>query len=206
MKNRGLHGITTETHKNLLIDAGIVILNYGLGPERGERLLGATAGGNTFTVERDIRDMAEGIDGSKGKTKGFRRVVAENATMATNLIELTEENITLAIAGALAAEQTPDSGSTDHPDGYIEIISGDIDLDSYHDNIALAGTLSNGSPIIIILYNVLSDENFELGQTDKEESVLAVTFSAHWDPADENRPPWAIRYPKITAAPAGGGE
>lgn len=202
-KNRGIHGITTETHKNLLIDAGVVILNYGLGVEAGERVLGATAGGNTFTVERDIRDMAENIDGSKGKTKGFRRVVVENATLATNLIEMTEANLTLAIAGSLAAVQPENPEDPYQPGGFTEIISSDIQEDSYIDNIALAGTLSNGSPIIIILYNALSDENFEIGQTDKEESVLAVTFSAHWDPEFENRPPWAIRYPK---KPAGGGE
>lgn len=201
-KNRGIHGITTETHKHLLIDAGVVILNYGLGAEKGERVLGATAGGNTFTVERDIRDMAEGIDGAKGKTKGFRRVIAENATLATNLIELTEANITLAIAGSLAAVQAAEPTNTYQPGAFTEIISGDIQDDSYHDNIALAGTLSSGEPIIVIIYNALSDENFELGQTDKEESILAVTLSAHWDPAEENRPPWAIRYPKLAA---GGG-
>lgn len=197
-KNRGMHGITTKTHKNILIDAGVVILNYGLGAELGERILGATAGGNTFTIEREIRDMSEGIDGNKGKSKGFRRVVAENATLATNLIELTEANITLAIAGAIAAVQSADPTDTYQPEGFTEIISSDIQDDSYHDNFAIAGTLSSGEPIIIIIYNALSDENFELGQTDKEESILAMSLSAHWDYADENRPPWAIRYPKRT--------
>lgn len=197
-KNRGMHGITKETHKNILIDAGVVILNYGLGVELGERVLGATAGGNTFTVEREIRDMAEGIDGSKGKTKGMRRVVAENAMLGTNLIELTLANMTLAMAGAIAAVQPADPTDLYQPEGYTEIISSDIQDDTYIDNIALAGTLSSGDPIIVIIYNALSDENFELGQTDKEESILAVTFSAHWDYEDENRPPWAIRYPKRT--------
>lgn len=192
--NRGAHGITTETHKRLLIDAGVVILNYGKGAENGERVLGATNGGNTFTVEREIRDMAENIDGNKGKTKGFRRVVAENAQIVTNLIEVTKANVSLAIAGAIANSVPEGLGDdTRFPNGYTDITSGDIDDDSYNDSIAIVGTLSNGDPIIVIIYNALSDENYELGQTDKEEAVLPVTFSAHWDPEEENTPPWTIR-------------
>ena len=44
------HGVTTETVKRLFVDAGAVYVNYD---EPDERLLGATRGGNTFTIEQE---------------------------------------------------------------------------------------------------------------------------------------------------------
>ena len=67
------HGVTTNTYKKLVIDSGAVYKNYG---ESGEALLGATRGGNTFTIEQEIRNME--VDGAKGSVKGFRRITAVN--------------------------------------------------------------------------------------------------------------------------------
>lgn len=190
LKNRGLHGITTETHKHMILDAGILIANYGLGASAGERKLGATQGGNTFTVERDIRVIEP--DGNKGKTENLRRVVTENARLAVNLFEMTAENFALAIAGSIVTE-VPKAGEVE---AHTQIQSGDILTASYVDNVALLTTISGSTqPLVFIVENVLSDENFEIGNEDKAEAVLPVTFSAHWDMTDENRVPWAIRFP-----------
>ena len=88
-------GVTTETRKNLILDAGAVWLNYGVG---GERLLGATTGGNSFLVEREVREIE--VDGVKGKVKGLRRIITENATLTVNLKEMSSDNLVLALAGS----------------------------------------------------------------------------------------------------------
>jgi len=41
-------GVTTNTVKRFFVDAGAVYLNYGV--EGEEKLLGATKGGNVFTI------------------------------------------------------------------------------------------------------------------------------------------------------------
>lgn len=191
IKNRGMHGITKETNKHMILDAGVLIVNYGMGAANGERLLGATVGGSTFTLTRDIKIIE--ADGVKGKTKGLRRVINEDATLKVNLFEMTPENFALALAGSIVTE-VPKTATKEK---YTSIQSGDIQNISYVDNIALLATISGTEqPLVFILYNTLSDENFEIGNEDKSEAVLPVTFSAHWVlNYEENKVPWDIQFP-----------
>lgn len=55
------HGITTKTVQNMLLDSGAVYINYG--ETTGERIIGATSGGNSFVVEREIKEIE--VDGAK---------------------------------------------------------------------------------------------------------------------------------------------
>ena len=93
-------GVTSETVKRLILDAGVVYKNYGT----EDILLGATEGGNNFVVEREIREIP--ADGLRGKTKGFRRIISENAHITTNLKEWSRDNFLLALAGTEADDPT----------------------------------------------------------------------------------------------------
>ena len=92
-------GLSGDTAKRILVDAGAVYFNYGL---PGERLLGATRGGNEFNPGRTIKDIE--VDGVKGSTKGLRRVAEVRPQLTCNLIELSLDNLLKAIAGANQAE------------------------------------------------------------------------------------------------------
>lgn len=92
-------GLSGDTAKRILVDAGAVYLNYGL---PGERLLGATRGGNEFNPGRTLKDVE--VDGVKGSTKGLRRVTEVRPQLTCNLIELSLDNLVKAIAGANQAE------------------------------------------------------------------------------------------------------
>ena len=179
--------ITKQTVENLICGAGVVFINYNL---PGERILGATEGGNTFTVEREIREMP--MDGVRGKVKGLRRIISENAKLTVRMKEMSADNIMLALAGA---------GKFDYPSTedktHDEIRSiGAIGDSDYRDNVALVAKLSGSStPVVCIIENALSDGNFEVGGKDKEEAVIPVEFSAHYDPEDMDTVPYAIRYP-----------
>jgi hypothetical protein len=193
--SRKTHGITTETTKRFAIDSGAVFLN--LGEATGERLLGATRGGNTFTVEQEIKIIE--VDGSKGPLKGARRIIESTAKIKANLLELTTANIMLAIAGATATNWT-DETSTPATNTHDEIrrVRNLSDID-YIKNIAIVGRVSGTNEnIICMVYNALADEGLELAFEDKEEGVLEVTFTAHFDPNDLDTEPWAIRFPKAT--------
>lgn len=184
-----MNGITTETTKNMIFDQGVVYINYE--ETTNERVLGATSGGNSFTIEREFRDIE--IDGLKGKTKGFRRLITENASLTVNLKELSAENIKLALAG---------SASADHPETtptHTKITSKfAIEDTDYIKNVALVATVSGSDkPCVVILYNALSDGNLEMSLEDKNEAVIAVTLSAHYDPIDEKADLYEIRYPII---------
>lgn len=88
-------GITAKTPERIFIDAGAVYLNYGVS---GQRLLGATRGGNEFNPNRVIKNIE--ADGIKGSVKGMKRVTEVNPQITANLLELTVDNLIAAIAGA----------------------------------------------------------------------------------------------------------
>lgn len=185
---KGQHGISQETAHNLLIDAGKVVLNYGV--EGKEKDLGATLGGNTFRVEDTWKDIRP--DGAPGKIKGLRRRTGTNISLVVNMFEWTKDNILLSIPGA-EAEAFPAEGSETHQS--IKR-NRDITLDDYFENVALIGTLSGSDePVIIIIENGLSDNGLEIGMTDKEEAATELTISAHYNPDKLEEDPFEIRHP-----------
>lgn len=191
-------GLTTTTTQNFVVDAGAVYLNLGGGVN--ERLLGATRGGNTFSIEQDVKVID--IDGTRGNTKGARRIITSNAGLKVGLLEMTTQNLLLAIAGSSATDWTdasdePPPGTPTHDQ--IRRTRNLSSLD-YVSNIALVGKVSGTNEnIICMLYNAISDNKLEMKFDDKNELVMEVSFSAHYDPADVETEPWAIFYPKAPA-------
>ena len=195
---RKTNGLTKETVDRFVIDAGAVYLNVG---EVDERLLGATRGGNEFTIDQDIKLIE--IDGVKGATMGARRIVESNATLKVNLLELTSENIMLAIAGADATDYTDPSiepAPTGASHDRIRRTRNISDMD-FIKSISVVGKVSGSAEnIIVTIYNALSDDSFELAFEDREEGALEITFTAHYDPENVEEEPWSIDFPKeITA-------
>lgn len=156
--------------------------------------MGATSGGNSFTVEREIKVIE--VDGAKGKVKGLRRITEHNASLTVNLIEMSAENLKLALTAADLSDVMDQSGTVKIAD---KVAPRDKILDSdYIKNIALVATVSGtNEPCVIILYNALADDEIELELEDKEEGVLEVVFSAHYDPANLDQVPYEIRYPVV---------
>jgi hypothetical protein len=186
MKN-SLHGITTETSQNLLLDAGKVVINYG---ETDERDLGATMGGNTFKVETEYKEVTP--DGAKGKVKGLRRIISVSTQLVVNMFEMTKENIMLALPGSESVEDNVTTPTAD-------VITRSRNLEDldYLKNITYLGTISGkADPVVITVYNALSDGALEVSGEDKEEASTELTLSGHFDPAAMDLEPWEIRYPK----------
>lgn len=183
------HGITVETVKNMVIDAGAVYIDYGLGTER---LLGATRDGNTFKVEREIRTPS--VDGALGPLKGSARKASANVSMVVNLIEITAANLKL----ALTASDMSDYPSTEAKTHDKIISNRDIADTDYVTNVALIGKVSGADEhVICIIDNGLCDGNLELAMKDKDESVIEMTFVGYYDPATPETEPWEIRHPLV---------
>ena len=184
-------GITVETVQRFLLDAGAVFVNWG---EEGQRLLGATRGGNTFAVEQEVKETE--IDGARGDVKGTRRVITVRPRLTVNLLEFTAENLQLALAGTdiTDSDETGGEGGTTHKK-ISRTGNGTITVDKHITNIALAAETSGGKQGIFIIKNALSDGNLELATEDKNEAVLEVQFTGHFDPANIEEEPWEIIWP-----------
>lgn len=180
-------GVSTNTVKRMIIDAGTVIADY---EEAGERILGATREGATFIIEQDVRVIP--IDGVRGSLKGARRIIDEYARITVSIMEMTAENFSLALIGSAITRIGTD------PDE-IDTITRGIAFpaeSTYLTNVALVGRRRDtGDDVIFIIKNALSEGNFEIETTDDDEASLSVTFAAHFDPADVDVSPWEIRVP-----------
>jgi hypothetical protein len=183
------HGITADTYKRFVVDAGAVYLDYG---EVAEALLGATRDGSTFTIETEYKDMA--VDGAKGPVKGSRRITAVTARLTANFIEFSSDLIQRALPGSSVADYPDVTPTHDEITRALQIV-----LTDYATNITLVGEVSGSSePIVCGVLNALADGNFEIGVTDNEEAGLSIQFTAHFDPEDLDTEPWFIRFPKIS--------
>ena len=178
-------GVSVETSKHMILDAGAVYLNYG---EQDERIFGATRAGSEFAVEQTVREIE--VDGLRGPTKGFRRVVEEHIRLTVNLLEMTPENVVVALVGASSASDASEVTVTR------SLAIADIE---YLTNIALVADYSgSGDPVVIILYNAIADGNFMLSASDREEATTTLQFTGHFDPnGNLDASPFEIRFPVL---------
>jgi hypothetical protein len=175
-------GITAETFKRLALDGGVVYKDWGL---PGVTLLGATVGGNTFTVEPEVREMI--FDGAPGAVKGSQRNTRIVPKLAVNLGEITDETLLLLLPSA----NTETVGNTTKFTRDCQIQEG-----SYSDNITLVVRKSGTEELLALsIYNALHLGSFELAASDDAEAVFALEVTGHYDPADLDTEPWAIFNP-----------
>ena len=179
-------GVTTSTAKRLIMDSGAIYLNYGL---QTERLLGATEGGATFTIEQEIREPE--IDGLPGPLAGTRRVTAVHARISARLLEQTTDNIVLEIAGSTADSDAVAGYDVIKRTGYV------IPESAHVTNVAIVGQVSGtNNPIVCMIHNAIADGEIEFGMEDDNEAGPTVQFTGHFTAAALDAEPWEIRNPK----------
>lgn len=195
--------IRSDTFKNLQLNAGIVIKNFDYSGatsanalktainnvilETGSTpgaLLGATRGGGSFTVTRELRQPD--VDGRRYGFKGDTFVDSIEAQLSTTLVEMTPENLVDALCSATS---TVVSNVTT-----IQLGSA-IDTDDYLTNICWVGDISDGRYVLICLKNALNQADFTLTWTDKGEGTLPVEFHAKQaNVNDYDIAPFEIKY------------
>lgn len=190
MARRPTTGITTETVNRFLINAGALYMNLGL-PD--ERVLGATRDGVTFIIEQDVAEME--VDGTAGPFMGGRRILEVRPRIESSILEMTPDNLKLAIVGSESADFT-EEGETTVTHTQITRNRGII-MSDYIASIAIVGTIADSNENFIgIIYNALMDGEISLETADSGEAGIGVTFTGHFDPANMAQEPWEIRIPK----------
>lgn len=205
--------LRTETFENLQLNAGIVLVNFDYSTitdatalktaiasaiEDESKILGATRGGGTFVVTREIREPD--IDGRRYSFKGGRFVDSADARLSTTLIELTPGNIVKTLGNATASTSGKKTTITMHTA---------IQDTDYLTNIVWVGDLADGRMVAIKLLNAFNTADFSLTYTDKGEGTLAAEFHAHQSDVDDyDNAPFEIVYfdlPDPTPPTPGGG-
>lgn len=177
------NGITAETYQRLATDAGAVYVDYGL---PGETLIGATRGGNTFTIEDDIREML--ADGAPGPIRGSQRRIRSVAKLTVNLLEITTANLKSQLPGSVSAV---DSGTHDKITRSAQIAAGD-----YFDNVTLVVAKNGDAETFALqLDRAIALNGLEWAANEDDETVIAMEFTAHFDPDALGTEPWSIYNP-----------
>jgi hypothetical protein len=67
---------------------------------------------------------------------------------------------------------------------------------AYVDNVAIVGTITGKTnPVIVKITNALCDAGFSIPLAPKNETVIALTFTAHYSNTDLTSEPYSIEYP-----------
>ena len=164
------NGVTTNTPKKIQLGAGTIYKNLKFANNAWSgNILGATSGGNTYTISNEQRDLGADIDGVHVKVKGLVVKQGETASMEINMAELSEELIKRAIIGEA------DSNTTVSGFNVIKTKEAIEDSD-YLDNIAFVGFTADNKPIIIIMENALCTSGLSNNPKDKDPTVSKLTF------------------------------
>ena len=200
---QGFSGITANTAKHFLLDAGVAFANIDITAlEAGAATnawqnaiaattalpLGAFRGGSSFNPGRTLREIP--VDGSIGPVKGHIRRQESRPSITLNLIEITVANLQRALAGHV-------SSTTGE---FTKILGGPIGAAAYLENIAIATTFTGNTdqPIVLVVRNPIVMEAPEITLADEDETVISVTFTGTVDAATPNTEVWAIYHPGVT--------
>lgn len=180
------NGITADTNKRIVLDAGALYADYG---EAGQRLLGSTKGGSVFTVQREDR-MVE-LDGARGKVVGLNRPIEHTAMLETTLMEVTREILIDLMLGTSVSDGTH----------FTITPSNTIALADYLTNIALAADVMNTTDLMIVkLLNAIAVDGFTFTLNDKNEGEVSAKFEANYASATGfGTPPYEIMIPVATS-------
>lgn len=200
------NGLRSDTFNNLQLNAGVLLKNFvytGTGaPTSAQELgtliagikagttsgkgsiLGATRGGGSFNITRDIRTPE--IDGIRYKFKKGDFIDSVDAYISSTLVEITVENLCAALGIAVPAAS-----------GNITTIQLPTALtdNSYLDNICWVGDIADGRLVVIELKNAINTADLSLTYSDKSEGTLAVEFHATQSAVDDyDNAPFEITY------------
>lgn len=175
--------LRAETFKKLQLNAGVMLTNFPLDDYQnasvlktalssaitaGTKLLGATRGGGTFVITRDMRQVE--VDGMRANFKGSNIVDKGDAYMSTTLLEQTPEHLKAVIGNADIDD--------DSPNHVVMTVRLAIDESDYIDNIVWIGDTNEGFMAIELL-NGLNTADVTFTWADKNEGTVTCEFHAH---------------------------
>lgn len=180
-------GVTEETWRSMIVDVGVVYVNYG---EADERRLGATDGGVTFGWN-EYETRAPEIDGLKGRLAGTTRITQASPQIEVNLVEWSRKNMEIAFPGA-ETEWDGDKGVY-----VLKRSTRVLPLSAFPKNLAVVGTQSGtGKAVVMMIKLPQVIDGAEIPMEDDNEATASLTFVGHYSADDPEEEPWEIHWPE----------
>lgn len=181
--------LRTETYENMQLNAGAFLYGFDYSTytdatalrtalatalQDETKILGATRGGGTFVVTREMREPD--VDGKRYSFKGGRFADSMDAYLGGTLVEIRPEIMAKIIAGG----ETTTSGNITTIQAHTA-----IDGNDYIDELVWVGDRSDGGLILIALKNALNTNGLTLTFTDKGEGTMPFEFHAHQESVED---------------------
>ena len=175
--------LTGNTFKKLILNAGAFLVGFDPSSyttaetlkaavltalESADTCLGATRGGGTFTVSREMRQVE--ADGVRYRFVGDTFVDSSDGYISTTLIETGEVKQMKRAMGT--ADATTTGAKT-----VLKMRTRIADTD-YLANLCWVGDIADGGFVVIWLKNAFNTTDLTLTFTDKGEATLPVEFHA----------------------------
>jgi hypothetical protein len=158
-----------------------ILLGYGV-VSVGGTPIGLTRGGSVFTVEREYRNIE--ADGDKGPVKGRIVIDSEVAKLTVNALEL----FTAAEMEKYYPAMSVTTGTGSTLTSTLSIAEGD------YNDVTWTGKTKDGKAVTITLENAINMGNLEWTLEDKNEVVPSLEFTATYDEAAKDTPPWNVVF------------
>ena len=190
--------IRSDAFKNLQLNAGIFLVDFdhsaitdadalkeaiATSIEAGDKILGVTRGGGSFTVAREVRTPE--VDGMRYPFKGSDFVDSADAYLSGTLLETNPSNFKRLMGSADIVTSGKKKTLT---------MRTAIDPDTdYLDSLCWVGDISDGTLILIELDNAFNTADFSMTFTDKSEGTMTFEFHARQeDVLDYDHAPFRV--------------
>jgi hypothetical protein len=155
-----------------------ILLGYGV-VSIGATPIGLTRGGSVFKIERKYRNIQ--ADGDYGPVKGRVEIDEEIARLEVNALELfNSADMTKYYPGMSVTAGVLTST--------MKIVEGD------YNDVKWVGKTKDGKAVTITVKDALNLDNLEWKLEDKSEVVPKISFTAHYDEAAKETPPWNVEF------------
>ena len=183
--------IPTDTFKNLVLNAGIMVDEFT--PNTGVigNIIGATSGGINFTATPTYSDYGEDIDNCPKNAMELKKLDSWEAKLSGTLLSVTASTVSN-LVGAADVESIKviprnDIATTDFKDIWLV-----CDYSEYNGE-------TNGGFVAIHLMNALSTGGFQIQSSDKAKGTFAFEYTAHYSIANQDVVPFEIYVKAGTA-------
>ena len=209
-----LSGLHATTPQHLQLDAGVLLANISTTSEgdletllKGNGLsnkdqfetvikrhtLGATKGGTTFTAVPEMRNLLDGVNGSRGNYKDGAVIDTWEISLKTTVSEIVAANIGHALATVKTADAPQERGTHDKQTGTV----GRVKTANYVGNIVWVGSINKQEkPMIILIKNALNTNGMTFTTSDKDTGAIELELKAHFELATPEVVPFEIYTPK----------
>ena len=166
--------VTSDELDNIQVNAGMLLKSFNPASPAAptaSNIISATTGGITANCTATFEDFGSDIDNCPNNTKEMKRITGYDCTLATTLLDMTEDNFKLALGAAVKTAAT-----TEHP--AIVEPRAQVAVQDFAD-LWFVSERVDDKIIAIKLENALSTGGFSFKTQKNGKGQLSVTFTGH---------------------------